>query len=140
MERENADKWVESYMGMLDYYNDNIRPWYSPPPPPKPALPDRIVHNFSLSHIFTQIEVRMFSKEGGLIWAEPELKIFGRDCWCSSQLKPSVIRYYWLLPWLSRTHQQLEELTRHNMILSTSSSSMHRFKLPLTPRKPLSQG
>jgi len=61
MERENADEWVESYVGMLDFYKRNIRPWY-----------------------------------------------------------------YWLLPWLSSTHNQLEELARHNMILSTSSTSMHK--------------
>ena len=28
MERENADEWLESYLGMLDFYNQNIRPWY----------------------------------------------------------------------------------------------------------------
>ena len=37
-----------------------------------------------------------------------------------------LLRYYWLLPWLSSTHNQLEELARHNMILSTSSTSMHK--------------
>ena len=52
-----------------------------------------------------------------------ELRICGRGVL-------EYLRYYWLLPWLSRTHRQLEELARHNMILSTSSTSMHRFKLP----------
>ena len=28
MERENADEWLESYLGMLDFYNQNIKPWY----------------------------------------------------------------------------------------------------------------
>jgi len=63
MERESADEWADSYLGMLEFYNKNVRPWY-----------------------------------------------------------------YWLLPWLSKTHRQLEELTRHNMILSTTSTSMHRSK------------
>ena len=77
MERESADEWVDSYLGMLEFYNQNIRPWYS----------------LSMVGIIR-------------IWF--------------------VLRYYWLLPWLSKTHRQLEELTRHNMILSTTSTSMHR--------------
>ena len=32
MERENAEEWAESYMGMLDFYKENIRPWYLPQP------------------------------------------------------------------------------------------------------------
>ena len=27
MERESADEWVDSYLGMLEFYNQNVRPW-----------------------------------------------------------------------------------------------------------------
>ena len=78
MERESADEWVDSYLGMLEFYNQKIRPWYFP-----------------------------------------------SICWGIIRIW-FVLRLYWLLPWLSKTHRQLEELTRHNMILSTTSTSIHR--------------
>jgi len=33
--------------------------------------------------------------------------------------------YLWMFPWLSKTHDKLERLTVHNMILSSASTNMH---------------
>ena len=60
MERSSSSTWLNSYLGMFDYFNQ---------------------HNKSL--------------------------------------------FFWLLPWLSRTHDKLERLASQNMILSSASKSMY---------------